>query len=855
LSTITQDSRGIGIETSLGKDVFLLLNVEGAEAISEQYCYSLSLAAERRDINAKEIVGQQIDFWILNSDGNKQYYNGYVSQFRGGALVQNGFRSYQMQIVPWSWFLGKNQNYRIFQEKTASEIIEEIFNEFSFSVFQNNCQSTFPKLDYCVQYKESSLNFIVRLAQEYGIFFFFTHEKGKHTLVLADKATAYLDCGESKVIQTFGGEVAQRISSWNNEFDFFTGQLAQSDFNFETPSANLSTSTSTIIDHPLVTDYESFNYPGKYSNTEDGRKLTDLRMIEEEATHSVVQAESNYQRFFVGSKFIVAEHDFAHEVGKSYVITQLKFSISENSYFHNDSPSRYSNFFSAIPANVPCYSFLKSNKPRVIGPQTAIVVGPAGEPVYTDKYGRVKVQFHWDRVGTSDESSSCWVRVSQNWAGKNWGSVALPHIGNEVIVSFLNGDPDRPIVTGRVYNAEQMPAEAPQENAHKNITRDKYGNEIILDATPGDEHIRLYSPHHESVMELGKSFSSSTTSDTHWFSNGNKFEASIGNNGTFAGGTKAAVFVGASVAANFGVSAGFDMAFKYNLALTGAYSITAGSSESYNFGPREDHSAADVKSSANGNHIIAAGKELCLAGNTAAGINIPIFTASAKKIGMSTSSTPPTPIAPAINNWCNPPASKLWMVERGLEISANVTMLAACILAFVGCFKASNSNDNVKWNITFNMIGIALGVFSTVLTGIKLGIQYANKKANQPIEHVAPYMAMELDQMKGVVVHSAMPTKPVSITHGLSPGDAEIKLGGPSNSPKRVSIRNNVTSEISMGPTGIALEEKGAGVDIKAMTDINLEAPTGKISFKATEVNIDAPGVGFKVNYNLIVLP
>jgi len=853
--TYTQAGKNIGIETLLGTDVLLLLGISAKESISESFCYTLDLASDRMDITAKEILGKRIDFWLTLSDGTKRYFNGHVSRFSGGPLKSQGFRSYRMQVVSWSWFMGQNRNFRIFQNKSVLDIIEEIFNDYANANFQINCQKTYPPLDYCVQYQESSGEFVSRLMRENGLFYFFIHEQGKHTLILADNTMAYAECDEPNVIQTFSGEIAECIDNWVNDFEFFSGKFSQSDYDFESPSCHLLTTSRTVLDQPHVEEYEKYDYPGGFKNTTDARTATDIRMMEEEAGNSAVQASSNYRRFFVGCKFKLAEHAFEHEKDNSYVISTLSYSITENSYFNSTGESNiYSNSFTAQAADTLCFSENVPAKPKVYGPQTAVVVGPVSESVYTDKYGRVKVQFHWDRTGASDESSSCWVRVSQNWAGKNWGSVALPHVGNEVIVSFLNGDPDKPIITGRVYNAEQMPPQDLPENKHKNIIQDDFGNEIVLDATPGEEHIRIYSPSHESQIVLGESVKSQSTSDDTRFAAGNKAEASIGNSATFVGGTKVSAFLGAQGAVNAGLSAGFDMGFKYNLAVTGSYSHTFGTVDSWSWGPRNTHSIANVKTTAAGDHIVAAGKELCLAANTssATGMGIPILTANDKIIGMSVSHAAP-PITTGSKLWYSEVDATTNKIDKGLEIAAISTVVLASIAGFVGAtILPQNSSKERDWHIAMNITALVLAAVGTSLASSRLLFQKADSKAIAPISHTKPDMKLNLNKLNGIEIESSTTRHPISLSCGEAAAKQSIKIGGPPTA--RLSLKDAQASEIKLGSKGINLEAKTAGVEIKSTSDLKLESKA-KIEFSAPEVAINAPGVGFKANYNLIVLP
>lgn len=462
----SQKDRSIGIETSLGDDALILLSFNGEEAISELFEFQLNLASQNLNITANEIVGNPVDLWIRLNDGSQRFINTYINRFTAGPMYAEGYRSYLATAVPWLWFLSLNQDSRIFQGKTVLQVLEDIFQLYPLANFEIKCMKQYPENDYCVQYQESDLAFINRLMQEYGIFYYFTHEAGKHTLVINDDASEYKNCIESTITHTESELSVDHVHNWEHKFQFISGKWTQKDFNFESPNTDLLTSSPTVLDLPDVDKYEKFRYPGGYTSRRDGEALTDVKMAKQEAEFESISAEGSYRSFTAGAKFTVEKHDFQEEENKNYVITHIQHQASEDSYTTNASGRHiYTNNFVAIPDTMTTQSAKEHKKPRIYGPQTAIVVGPHNEEIHTDEYGRVRVSFHWDRYSVADENASCWIRVSQNWAGKNWGAMSIPRIGQEVIVSFLNGDPDRPIITGRVYNGEQITPHELPENA------------------------------------------------------------------------------------------------------------------------------------------------------------------------------------------------------------------------------------------------------------------------------------------------------------------------------------------------------------------------------------------------------
>jgi type VI secretion system secreted protein VgrG len=468
---ISQTNRLLTVSTPLGDNVLLLTAFAGREAMSRLFCYQLELFSEEQAIDPTQIVGKSVTWRIERMPTGSRFFNGFVSRFSAGGRQLRNLRSYRAEVVPWLWFLTRSTDCRIFQNKSAPDIITAVFDAFGFSDYNLNLKRTYSKREYCVQYRESAFNFVSRLMEQEGIFYYFQHDNGKHTLILADQKTAYQDCPESQVDFSSGSRATNHITSWEHQYEFRTGKWTQTDYNFETPSTNLLSSTNTVLPVPGLSSFEVFDYPGQYAVKSNGDAAAQVRMEEEETDYEVVTGSSQCCTFTPGGKFTLATHEIADEAGKSYVITTIQHAAADYSYFDTSRGSEYHNSFSCIPASVPFRPSRQTPRPLVQGPQTAVVVGPKGEEIYTDKYGRVKVQFFWDRQGKKDENSSCWVRVAQAWAGKNWGVIFNPRIGQEVLVEFLDGDPDRPLITGRVYNAEQMPPYALPANQTQSVLK------------------------------------------------------------------------------------------------------------------------------------------------------------------------------------------------------------------------------------------------------------------------------------------------------------------------------------------------------------------------------------------------
>jgi type VI secretion system secreted protein VgrG len=457
----TQENRLIAVDTPLGADVLLLQGLTGNEGVSRLFRFDLDLLSEKNSISFKDVVGQNVTIRITLGDNTPRYFNGFVSRFaQSGSDVR--FTHYQMEVVPWLWFLTRIADCRIFQEKAIPDIIKAVFDSRGFQDYRFSLTSTYDPREYCVQYRETDFNFVSRLMEQYGIFYFFEHENGKHTLVLGDSESVHQPCPhQSKAgynLVVGGLDADDVVTGWHMEQELRTGKYSLTDYNFETPSANLMANEPTVVNVGGNSAYEIYDYPGEYPNKSQGKTLAAVRMQEEEASHLVVSGSSVCRAFTTGYKFTLEDH-YRDDMNTSYVLTEIQHVASvEGSYTTGDETAgeHYSNHFNCIPANVPFRPPRRTREPFVQGPQTALVVGKSGEEIWVDKYGRIKVQFYWDRLGTKDEKSSCWIRVSQPWAGAGWGAMWIPRMGQEVIVDFLEGDPDRPLITGRVYNAEQI---------------------------------------------------------------------------------------------------------------------------------------------------------------------------------------------------------------------------------------------------------------------------------------------------------------------------------------------------------------------------------------------------------------
>jgi len=457
----TQTAQYISISTPLGADKLLIRSVRGEELISGLFHFFVEMQSEDPALDFSQIVGKSVTISIKLSDDTTRYINAIVGRFVQGNTDAR-FTTYFAELHPWFWLLTMSADCRIWQNKSVTDIVTGLFGELGFTDYKNSTTGTYTALEYCVQYNETAFEFISRLLETAGIFYFFSHEDGKHTLVLGDDSSAFADCAGAATVDygTYGNSTVENaVLSCTIEELVIPGKYAVDDFGFETPSTDLiGSSDSTVATNGSTR--RIYEYPGGFTKKDDSEALAKLRLEAEEAPRKVLRGESLAAGFTAGGKTTMAKH-YRTDANATYVLSRVSHSAMHDAY---------SNSFEAFPSANTYRPRRKTRKPVIPGSQTAIVVGKSGEEIWTDKYGRIKVQFHWDQKGTNDENSSCWIRVAQGWAGKSWGSWFIPRIGAEVVVSFLDGDPDRPLITGSVYNAEQtLPYTLPTDQTKSTI--------------------------------------------------------------------------------------------------------------------------------------------------------------------------------------------------------------------------------------------------------------------------------------------------------------------------------------------------------------------------------------------------
>jgi type VI secretion system secreted protein VgrG len=528
-AAFTQANRPLQITTPLGRDALLLVGLSGREAVSELYRFDLDLLADKdRKIEFDKVLGQPVNVGLTLGNGKVRYFGGLVSKFTQGEQDED-FTRYRAEVVPAAWMLSRVVQSRVFQHKSVPEILKEVLVGFpvTFAI-----HGAFHPRNYCVQYRESDFAFAARLMEDEGIAFFFKHTADGHEMVVTNSGHSHPEVPEigKALYETIAGGVKPeaRITHWEKSQEVRSGKVTLWDHSFELPGKQLDASKQALDEIAIGKEKhrlklaggearEIYEYPGGYAARFDGidagggerpndvgkflqdnERVATIRMQQEAMAGLRARGKSTCRQLTSGHTFALERH---FNADGAYLLTEVEHTIAYADNFRTgEGPTlTYDNTFGCIPKELPFRPARSTRKPRVDGAQTAVVVGPRGEEIFTDKYGRVKVQFLWDREGRMDENSSCWVRVATPWAGAGWGAIHIPRIGQEVVVDFLEGDPDRPLIMGSVFNANVMPPfELPAgkrlSGFKTNSTPTNGGsNELTFDDTKGKEKVNLHA--------------------------------------------------------------------------------------------------------------------------------------------------------------------------------------------------------------------------------------------------------------------------------------------------------------------------------------------------------------------------
>ncbi len=593
VTTTTQAGRPMTVEGVLGPDALLLEAYHGVEGVSRLFTFELDMISEDREIEAADVLGTALLLRMDLPDGEQRFIHGLVNRFTQSD-VQAEFSRYEAEIVPWTTLLTYSRQSRIFQEMTVLEIVEQVFGDLGHSDFDLRCTRPYAKREYCVQYRETDWAFVSRLLEEEGIFYFFEHEEERHLLVLADDNQAFepAAAGGSFLFDTDGviGET-DVIRSLAQERSIHSGKVVLRDYDYLNPSVSLEATLEGEPEVSGLTSLEIYDYPGDYSTLDDGDRIARLQLEAREAEYHTVRGDGDVRALCSARTFELRGHPLSGHNREYLVRTVRHHARNAGVRSRGSGGFEYRNEFLALPSEVPFRPARRTPAPVVHGPQTAVVVGKSGEEIWTDSHGRVKVQFHWDRHGQLDENSSCWLRVATPWAGKGYGSLTIPRIGQEVVVGFLEGDPDRPLIVGSVYNAEQTPPLDPTEGGMSQgmISRSTPGgggfNQISVNDTAGEEGVTVHAQ-----FDMSTTVGNDATEDV-----GNNRTASVATNDALTVGADQTLEVGgnreASVGGNESKSVGADQATSVGggqtVGVSGGRTLTVSSDRSSSVGAND----------------------------------------------------------------------------------------------------------------------------------------------------------------------------------------------------------------------------------------------------------------------------
>lgn len=502
-----QSTRQADLITPLGPDVLLFYRMVANEGVSQLFHFDMTVLSEDEDLNLEDLIGQHAHVELELPHGDTRYFAGHVTRFSFTGY-RGELAKYRVELRPWFWFLTRTVNNRIFQNETVPEIIQEVCSEHGFTDIDDRLTAAYKPREFCVQYRETDFDFLSRLMEDEGIYYYFAHEPGKHELVLADSVSAHETFGDYATVPYFPPDAHDHrerdyLDHWLMTKSVRSGKYALRDYNFEKPKTFMEVK-SQIIREIENAEFEVYDYPGDYTETDDGDSIVRKRMEEAQADFEVLRGSGDARGMIPGFLFELENYP-RDDQNREYLILTVSHDITSNTFDPEVDRDRHRFIYQcslrAMPSSEVFRPPRSTPKPIVHGPQTAVVVGESGEEIWTDKYGRVKVEFHWDRRDNDNETSSCWVRVSQGWAGKKWGMQFIPRIGQEVIVEFLEGDPDKPIVTGSVYNADNMPpyelpANATQSGIKTRSSKDGTSsnfNEIRFEDKKGSELVYVHA--------------------------------------------------------------------------------------------------------------------------------------------------------------------------------------------------------------------------------------------------------------------------------------------------------------------------------------------------------------------------
>ncbi len=484
-------------------EILLFKSMTGHAGLSELFEFSVELVANTYMLDVRDLLGKPLTLQVETAGGAPHFINGQIIKFElaGRELNNSQYYTYRATVRPWLWYLTQARDNRIFQNKTVVDILKEVLGNYSFPVEYKLIES-YRNWEYCVQYQESDFDFVSRLMEHEGIYYWFRHENGQHTLVLTDDVSTH-EPAPGYDTYTYYDEQRHMlaheefVSDWHVQAQITSGGYATVDYDFRKPSARLN-SMSKNAQAANTDKLEVYEWQGGYQEVDHGEKYARIRLQEIQGAREQVRGICNIRAVEPGRTFTLRNHPRRVE-NREYLCVSATYSMSVAGYSTGTAQEdRFEVIFNALPADIQFRAPRVTPQPKTSGPQTARVVGPAGEELWTDQYGRIKVMFHWDRQAKGDENSSCWIRVSSPWAGGGFGGLQLPRINDEVVVDFIGGNPDRPVILGRVYNAQNMPPVSLPANATQSGFRSQsvFGdpsmrNQMIFEDRLGQELVDM----------------------------------------------------------------------------------------------------------------------------------------------------------------------------------------------------------------------------------------------------------------------------------------------------------------------------------------------------------------------------
>jgi type VI secretion system secreted protein VgrG len=592
------ETRSASVSSPLGSQALLLKRMSGREEMGRSSLFELDLLSLDNAIALPDVLGKPMSVKLEVGEGKYRYFGGLCTRF-AHAGSDGRHALYRATIRPWLWFLTRTANCRIFQKMTVPDIIKQVFRDHGFSDLKDSLSGSYREWEFLVQYRETDFNFVCRLMEREGIYFYFQHDESTHKLVLCDDYSGHEVVPGYEDIPYFPPDERARrerdhIDTLHVAHDVQPGTFVIDDYDFERPRAELLAKLSAPKEHDHA-EFEIYDYPGQYIQGSDGESYVRARLQAQHAQYEQVRGTGNARGLAVGALFSLSGYH-REDQNREYLVVSADYTLEISEYESGGAGGGSTTFrcaFSAIDSQVPYRSPATTPKPHVHGPQTALVVGPAGEEIWTDKYARVKVQFHWDRQGKANENSSCWVRVAQVWAGSKWGGIHIPRIGQEVIVDFLEGDPDQPIITGRVYNADNMPpydvpANATQSGLKSRSTKggapDNF-NELRFEDKKGEEEVYLQAEKNQNI--LVKNDETHTVGHDRKKSIGNDETTSVGNNRTEDVGAEEKITIGGGRTESVGAEESITIGANRTETVAVDETITVGANRTENVGANE----------------------------------------------------------------------------------------------------------------------------------------------------------------------------------------------------------------------------------------------------------------------------